>query len=474
MNLNQKINKNSVIQIVGKLIGVFLGLGTVALMTRYLGDEKYGYYTTVTAFLQVFGILADFGLSLTIVQMIAKDNIDENKVVSNIFTWRLLSSVVLIGLAPLAVLFFPYTIEIKVGVFICSFSVFATTLISILTGVFQKHLKLLPVSIAEVTARLFLFFSVYAITILGWGFYWIMVAISISALINLAIIYFSSLKLVKIRLAFDWPVWKEIWKITWPLALSIFFNLIYLKTDVLILGWYRSQSDVGLYGAAYRVVDILTLLPAVYMGVVLPQLTLFFNANKKTELFDLMQRTFNTLMLFGVPIVVGTFLISEKIMVFVAGGDFAASGAILNILILASGAIFVISLFGYAVVVLKKQKTMIWGYLTTAVITLIGYFLFIPRYGYFAAAWLTVFSEIMVMIWTIVLVYKTIKFFPKFDYTLKCLAASLMMFIVIYYTQKQSVLVILCLAIIVYFSMLIAMGVIKKNFIKESINVVQK
>ena len=172
-------------------------------------------------------------------------------------------------------------------------------------------------------------------------------------------------------------------------------------------------------------------------------------------------------MIFAVPITIGTFVIAEKIMIFIAGAEFIPSGEILKVLILASCAIFATSLFAYAVVAVNRQKTMMWGYLTVAVLTLVGYFIFIPKYGYWGAAWMTVFSEALIMIWTAVLIYRAIKFFPSLKTFLKTIPAAIIMSGVLYSVRSWHVLILLMIAGVVYFGFLYLFGGIRKETIQE-------
>jgi len=97
MSLTKKIAVNTGWQMVGKVVGTFLGLIAIAILTRYLGRDGYGQYTTIYAFLQLFGILADFGFYIVLVKMISEKHVDqteENKITSNIFTLRLISALI--------------------------------------------------------------------------------------------------------------------------------------------------------------------------------------------------------------------------------------------------------------------------------------------------------------------------------------------------------------------------------------------
>ncbi|MGB9609087.1 MAG: oligosaccharide flippase family protein, partial [Minisyncoccia bacterium] len=64
MTFRQAVAKNTIVQIVGRFLSVLLGVLIISLVMRYLGPEEYGYYSISIAFLQVIGIMADFGLYL--------------------------------------------------------------------------------------------------------------------------------------------------------------------------------------------------------------------------------------------------------------------------------------------------------------------------------------------------------------------------------------------------------------------------
>ena len=98
-------------------------------------------------------------------------------------------------------------------------------------------------------------------------------------------------------------------------------------------------------------------------------------------------------MMIAIPIMVGTQLCGVKLLEFISGKEFTGGGEILKILILAVIGIFIGTLFGYLVVSLHKQRVMIFGYATAAILTLIGYLYFIPIYGMQGAAWMTVFLK---------------------------------------------------------------------------------
>ncbi len=77
----------------------------------------------------------------------------------------------------------------------------------------------------------------------------------------------------KFNFGFDFSYWKRIWHRAWPIALTSLLTLVYFKADTLILSVYRSEGEVGIYGATYKVLEIIGTFPHMFLGLVLPVLT---------------------------------------------------------------------------------------------------------------------------------------------------------------------------------------------------------
>ena len=467
MSLTRAVAHNMIYQVGGKILSTILGLAALAMMTRYLGQDGYGGYTTIISFLQFFGILVDFGLTLTTVQMISEPNADINKITSNIFTLRFFSAVIFLGLAPLVVLFFPYSATLKIGVAVTSISFLFIALNQVLIGLFQKNLRMEKVAIAENLGRVVLVAGVAAAIYMKAGLLAIMLAVILGSFVNFLINFLFSLKYVRIKFVFDWPIWKEIYRRSWPIGLSIVFNLVYLKADVIVLSLFQSQATVGLYGASYRVLDVLTTLPMMFAGLVLPVLTSSW-AEKNVERFSrIIKKSFDFLMIVIIPIIFGTMLLGERIMSAMAGEDFRSSGIILKILILAAGAIFVGTLFGHVIVAIKKQKQMIWGYAIVALLSLAGYIIFIPLYTYWAAAWITFFSEGAIALLTFFVVWKNTRLIPSGKILGKSILASLFMSAAIYFLIDMNLLFLIFFGAAVYFAVLYLLRGYNKETVTE-------
>jgi O-antigen/teichoic acid export membrane protein len=427
MKLSAKIAYNTVIQVIGKIVSTVLGLLAVAIMTRYLGNEGFGQYTTIITFAFIFSIIADLGLTLVTSQMINQPQVNQQKVLNNLFGFRLLSAIVIILFAPIAVQFFPYAPMIKLGVLIVSFSFFFLSLNQVFVGLFQKELRTDKMALAEIIGRAAMVIGVFFAMIFDWGLVGMLWAVVLTNLVQFVAHYLFSRQFVKINLEFDWEVWKEIMHRSWPLFLTTAFNLIYLKADILLLSLFKNQVDVGIYGAAYKVVDVLVTLPFMFAGILLPLFVSHWANNNKQQYFLLFQKAFDATAIVVIPLMVGGYFLADPIMALIAGNDFIASGPVLKILILAIGAVFFSALFTHVMVSFERQKKLIKYYALTAITALPLYYFLIQRYSYFGAAWATFYSELLIMACSALAACHYSRFWPKLTILGKSILAAAVM-----------------------------------------------
>ncbi|MFA6198018.1 MAG: flippase [Patescibacteria group bacterium] len=469
MSLTSRIAHNTLIQLISKILSTGIGILVVGMLTRYLGAEGYGHYSTVIAFLQVFSIVLDLGLYIIFVKKISEPGADVDRLTSNVFTIRLLSAVFFLGLAPLIALFFPYPGIVKIGIAITSISYLCITLNQVLTGLFQKRLRMDHVAIAENIGRFVLLGGILLVIALKLSLLNVLGVVVLGSVANFLYLLIMTRRYVKLKLAFDWPIWRNILQASWPIGVSVAFNLVYFKADTVILSLYHSAADVGVYGATYKVLEVMVTLPAMFAGLVMPVLTAAYAMRDMERFRRVQQRAFDFLLMLGLPIVGATLFVATPLMRFVTGAGFDAAGNVLRILILATGVIFVGTLFGNAIVAVNLQKRMIWGYVFVAVVSLTGYFLFIPQYGYYGAAWVTVLSEFLITTISFALVYRRTRQGLNFKFAIKAIIATLIMMSAIWLTRDLPWYLLLVGGTAVYVLSLLAFRAITKEEVKEII-----
>ena len=475
-----KIFYNTVAQSLGKIFAAGIGLVTIAILSQYLGENGFGGYSTVIAFLGVFVVLADFGLYLYVVREISKPGIDSAKVISNALGLRLTVALASLLAGAAIAWFLPYDRAVKEAIFVCVLAFLFISLNQVLVGIFQKHLAQYLLVISETIGRAvhLILVMLFIKNSLSLGYF--IAALLAGNIATFALTVMWARKYERFTIAFDFGFWKEILKNTWPLIFAVVLNLLYFKTDTVILSWFRPQEAVGVYSLPYKILEGLLAFPAMFVGLVMPLLSRSA-FNNWGEFKTTIQRSFDALFLMAALAVIIIMNFAREIIAFMknvgvffaqkAGGvetapAYADSADLLRILILSAGTIFLGTLFGYAVVALGQQRAMIKGYLAGAIAGLVLYFLLIPPFGYWGAAWGTLISEIIVAGFAYLLVRKTSGQKISLSIILLTLPAIIGLVLFFQFVNIQW-MVEIALGIILYIILLIMFRAIPESFVKE-------
>ncbi len=455
-NERRALAKNTILQVGGKLIGTAVGLATFYVLVHGLGTDGYGVLTTALTYASLFAIVVDFGLTLTAAQMISEKDANEERILGNLFSLRLISGFFFMSLAPITSLLLPATTDIRIAILLCSVAFFFSTTAQVFIGVFQKRLLLSRAVIAETSSRVVSFILICGAMWLHLGLVTAAAAFAVGSLVHVTLMLSSTMRHVNLWPRFETSVISSIIKRSWPIGVSIVFNLIYLKGDILFM-WLlgRTDTEIGLYGSAYKVVDVVTTVPVMFMGLMLPILAAHWSARRLTEVRTKLQEAFDAMVMLAVPFAVGSMLVGEPLMAMIKP-DLVSAGTVLQILGPTAGILFLGSLFGHAVVAVQKQRLMTWGYVAVAILAVILYVTFIPTSGMFAAAWVSLLSEFLIAVIAGIVVCRATSFIPNLSLVIRVVLAASLMALTISLAPVHVIFDIL-LGIIIY---LVSLGIL--------------
>ena len=462
MSIPRKIVYNVVASSASKILSTVGALINIGLITRYLGQESFGLYVTALAFFLFFISIGDWGLYQTMTREISRPDSDEEKIISNVAGLRVAVSLLVVVLAPAIIFFLPYPNELKIALIIVSFAFFFASFTQLLVGLYQKRLKMDRVAFAELGGKVLQVILVFIGVKLDLGFNFIISTLLATMAFNFFVVFLISRKFVKFRLSFDFDYWKKFLSQAMPIGLSVIVTFVYFKADSIILSLMRPPADVGVYGAAYKIIENLSFFPSMIVGLTMPLFAYnIFTNRKKFELIA--NKNFKVFVILVLPLVVGTTLLSEGIINLIAGPEFTGSAPVLRIIIFSIAFIFFGHLFNNILIAAKLQKKLFWALLVAAIFNLTLNLLLIPKYSYIATAYISVATEFLVVLFGILITWRNLKFIPKADgFTSIALSAGLMaLYLILFSNLPFSVLVLTCP--LVYFGGLIVLGGIKKE-----------
>lgn len=399
MALARKIAYNVVVNTIAKVLSTVLALVNIGFITRYLGVNGFGDYATVLAFFSFFGAIFDLGLYSISTREISRNNANEEKIMSNVFTLRILSATLVILVAPILIWCLPYSKDIEKGILIIALSYVFSSSYTVLNGIFQKNLRMDKITITEFFGKIVQVAFVAMAVKMSWGFNLIMTSVLVNAIFSFLVVLFLSKKYIKFSFSFDFEYWKKFLRMSLPVGISAIVSFLYFKMDTIILSILKGSEAVGIYNMAYKIIENITFFPGMIVGLILPLLSMYIFTDKR-NFIKIANKTAKVFFLLVVPLVIGTLFLAEEIINIIGGKDFIISADVLRILIVALAFIFFGNLFNSILLSANLQKKLMYILTFCAFFNITLNLMIIPIYSYLGAATVSVLTEFLVVVIT--------------------------------------------------------------------------
>lgn len=473
-----KISKGAVLLLLGIVISKFFTYIYRLVIARYLGPEIYGIFSiglAVIGFLLGFALLGmPSGLLRYVSFYKGKDDSSSIKAVINNGIKIILPITLL-----LAVILFIFAKSISIGIFhkpeleivlkilafAMPFSALATSFEYIIQGFKEIKYIVLSRGIIESLSKVIL--TVIAIY-LGYSLWGISLAFTITMLIvAISFIYFFKKKIFIISRAIKIKenAYKKLLSFSLPLMFSDLFLSLLIWSDTLILGYFVTSMEVGIYNAAAPTAKLIHTIPVAIRALFIPTISELYAQEKSFK--DIYISVTKWIFLTGMPVIILLCLYSKQLL-HIFFGEIYNQGYL--ILILVAVCFFIYSIFFTAestLMVIKKTKLLLFNTATTVIINIILNIILIPKYGILGAG---IANFISFILFSILLASETYYFTRIFPFNLsyiKVLIASLIpLFIIILINDYFNILSLIGLIIpmSIYTAIYILLLLILKTF----------
>jgi O-antigen/teichoic acid export membrane protein len=431
MTLIRKVAYNVIISAVSKVLSTVLALISIGFITRHLGKEGFGEYTTALAFFALFVALADLGLNTLSTREISKKGADEVRIMGNVFGLRLVISGAMVVISSFLIFFLPYSQDIKIGILFSLLAFFFSSSYTIFNGIFQKNLAMDRVALVEFLAKILQTGLIITFVLLDFGIFAILSAFVIFMVFNFVVLFFWSRTFIQFIPRFEFVFWKKFLRQSLPLGISVIITFFYFKFDTILLSFLQGAEAVGVFGAAYKIIENVTFFPAMIMGLTLPLLSQKIDTEKESfrRIANVSARVFFLLV---IPMTFGGFLLARDIILLVGGEDFLASVLVLQVLLFALAFMFFGHFFNTLLIVGNRQKLLMKLLAFCAVFNIILNLIVIPQYSYLGAAITSALTEFLVVVLTGWSVWKTLGYTISLHRIGKIMLSGIFMAVVIF------------------------------------------
>lgn len=181
-------------------------------------------------------------------------------------------------------------------------------------------------------------------------------------------------------------------KSAWPFAVGGIFGMLFTNTDILIISWMRSASDVGIYSAAIRIVQTLYLIPGIVQLSTLPLLSRLAK-NDRAKFRAALEQTLSMVFFASIPLSLGGIILGTPIMKLLFGAPYTPGGLSLEILMATllfdfAATIVINALFAY-----DHQRSMVISAAIAGTLNVALDLLLIPPFGITGSAVATLVAQ---------------------------------------------------------------------------------
>ena len=396
LNTKQTIFKNTFWLGAAIVVTKFLNFILFIYIARILGATEYGKFTFALAFVGLFIIFSDLGLSQIITREFAREK-EKEREFSAILSLKILLSLATLILILVGSFFIIHDPLIQRIILILAIYLLIESFYGMIFSFLQARQKMeyqFFASIFEALlvagAGLFILFYFPSVQNLSYSYLF-------AALITLIfVLFFFHFRIQRLFLSLNKSIWQRFLSMSWPLALAAMAGTICNQTDSVMLGYFGMIKETGWYNAAYRI-TITTIVPVSLISTSFyPVLNKFFKESKEK-----LQRTWNhqleIMILLFLPLVVGGMVLGPKIIYSFYPLDFAPATLAFQILILTAGTMSLCRPFYDVMIVLNQQTKTFWITIAGAVTNVILNLILIPKYSLYGAAVATVITHFLLL-----------------------------------------------------------------------------
>ena len=201
--------------------------------------------------------------------------------------------------------------------------------------------------------------------------------------------------------------WRTLWKAAAIFNVFPLITNIYDRVDVVLLSVIAGTAAAGFYALPYRVLTTLQIIPFGLMAVVLPVLAAQMHLSTDKQ-FCLRMATILGALSMCAALVVS--LLAKPLVQIILGGIYIDSAKILQVVIWAAIPMFINYGLNTFLLARDSERVFLITNSVCAIANIALNLVLIPRYGYFAAAAVTIATELLLLVQNLTIIWKRFAF----------------------------------------------------------------
>ncbi len=471
MHRLRKVVGNTVISLLGQGITWTSTLLLTVAYGRFLGDVKFGELYFAITFVMLIGFPIEFGFNQQLTREVAQEPAKALRYLSNILFIKVSLWFILYSCILLLCWLLGYSIELRVLVGICGITLLSGSIANAFSALHYAFGRVIFPTVGTILEKGLT--ALIGIIALKQGasvhvMACILLGGSLTSATWQAIWAFRQLG---IRLSVDQTLVRGILRTGIPFLAYGVLGVIYYRIDTILLSFMASTATVGWYGASYRIFDTLVFLPSLVISAIMYPIFSKLSILSKSELRIAVEKSLNFLLFCGIPITSGLIVAAPDIIGFLYHRpEFVHAVPALQALAPGLLFLYINSVLSSTLISIKHEKKIMIMAAIALVFNLGLNLILIPRYQHVGAAVVTSLTELLLMGLAIMFTPRSLFPLGSIRVGVKALIASLVMALIIWSMRGSGLVIMLPVAIAVYFTTASLLGTIPRDDLKALYN----
>ncbi len=350
--------RGGALRVGGYLVGALASAGSAALLFRHLGEVGVGRYVLVLALVAIVGGVSDLGLtSVGVRESAVRPGAERIRLLSDLLGLRL--SITLLGVLVIALVAAAgYPPVVLPGVLLAGLGLLLQTTQDNLAIPLVVSLRLGRVAALDLLRQLLTIAAIAALVLAGAG---LLPFLAISIPVSLVILVLTA-SLVRgqrsLLPSFSWQRVRPLLVQVLPYSLAAMAATLYFRVAIVMVSVLASAQQLGAFGASFRIIEVLTAVPALLAGAALP---IFARAasNDRERLGYALGRVFEVSLIVGLWVAISLAIGASLAIEVIGGSAFSSSTGVLRIQGIALGATFLSIVWGTGLLSLSLHREIL-------------------------------------------------------------------------------------------------------------------
>lgn len=378
-------------QLITRVISFFY----IIYLAKSLGVDDFGLLTAALAYFAIISSIADLGFNRYLIREIANDKSKAAELLCNIVMLRLTITASFYAIFAVLLYIFDPDKERTSLILLATLTILPQAAAFTFDAIFVAVQKLQYSAIAFLIANMLTAWLGISLVSSGFGAMGAVNALLLGQLIYALLLIILLFKNQGLLLsAVKLPIIKKALIGSLPYGFLGVLGLLYFRIDALMLSYLKGSFETGIYGAAYKFLEAAIFIPGVFSAALFPALAKLHGENKK-NLKKLYLNSIRMMLIIGC-LLLFAYLIFLPPLIKILLPQYSPAIEAIKILAFSIPFIFIATpgvqvLFSTE----KYLKTVILLSLLTVGFNIILNLIFIPKFGFIAASWITVLSDIL-------------------------------------------------------------------------------